>query len=75
MASQMIECYQFRCRFAEPEKRKDQNRSLLLGDTPYQNIFNWLWTDSWTDHNVIEKKIKREKVQMKPPIGFKKGVL
>ena len=29
-----------------------------------------MWTDSWTyylDRNVIEREIKREKVQMKPP--------
>ena len=47
-ASQMIESYQFRCHFAEPKKRKGQNRPLALSNTPYQNILKWLWTDSWT---------------------------
>ena len=35
---------------------------------PYQNILNWLWTDSRMYvlvRNVIEREIKREKVQMK----------
>ena len=44
MASQMIECYQLRCHPTEPQKRLDQNRSFVLGNTPYQNILNWLWT-------------------------------
>ena len=28
----MIECYQFRCHFAEPQKRSDMNRPLVLGN-------------------------------------------
>ena len=67
MASQMIEGYQFRCHFTEPQKRQDQNRSVILSNTPSQNILNWLWTDSWTGRNVIEREIKRLKVHMKPP--------
>ena len=50
MASQIIECYQFRCHFAEPQKRYDQNRS------PYQNI-NWLWNDSWTNHLLMTAEL------------------
>ena len=34
MASQMIECYQFGCHFDEPKMRQDQNRSLVLSNTP-----------------------------------------
>ena len=34
MASQMIEFYQFRCHFVETQKRENQNRPLVLGNTP-----------------------------------------
>ena len=41
MESQMIKCYQFRCHFAEPQKRQDQNRSLVLSNTHIKIC----WTD------------------------------
>ena len=55
MASQMIECYQSRCHFAEPQKRWDQNRPLVvLDNTPYQNILNWF------RYLLNEREIKRK---------------
>ena len=41
MASQVIECYQFRCHFTEPQKWKDRDRSLVLSKI-YSKIF---WAD------------------------------
>ena len=82
MASQMIECYQFRCHFAESQEIACYLKTrglfwsyLFWGSAKWhlnllvQNVLNWLvnWYLNLLVRNVIEREIEREKVQMKPP--------
>ena len=41
MAAQMIECYNFKSHFAEPQTKMP----LILSNRPYQNILNSLLND------------------------------
>ena len=33
--------------------KRDQKMPLVISNTPYQNILNWLWNDSWTKHLLM----------------------
>ena len=51
-APQMIECYQLSFRWT----RSRDKMPLILSQATYQNILNWLWNDSWTNHLLMAAK-------------------
>ena len=74
MASQMIECYQFRCHLAESKRWPILVLSLLrfsemtaeLTSSKYFEL-NVNWFLNLLVCNVVEREIEREKVQTKSP--------
>ena len=59
MAAQMTECYQFRCNFAVPQKRKKKKKTKDFSSTSYLNILKWLLNLSFANQNGNEKKSHR----------------